>query len=323
MILQYKYTHYYIIYNIIKNKLLRFSYKSIFLCTFAIKFQILHIMKKSFLLVAIAMIFATASCSKDNPHSAQTKQITFLCDGGWEQTQSKDLTANGTSMTDIWIFDYVGNSLVQTVHQNDNTAADFGSPSVYLSYGNHTLYFVASRGSNATVNNSTHSIRWGKPSDTFFKSTTINVTSTTATTQSVSLDRVVSKLKLTINDVIPSGIERFTITPTLWYFGIDYTTGNPSAPDSNAAISVNCPASSIGQSGQFITVYSPSGSTQWQTNVNLSAYSSSSLISSVSISNVPLQRNISTEYNGYLFSSGRGFNLSLNDTWGGTNNGSW
>lgn len=280
-------------------------------------------MKHSILfLAALALLFV--SCKKDNDKpTTDSAAVTFYTQGDWQWDNPKDLSADGTSMTDVWVLDYVGTTLVQTIHQNDNTASDFGTPTLNLSYGIHTLYFVASRGLTPTLNTTDHTIVWTKPSDTFHKTLTLTVNSSTASSQAVALDRSVAKLKLTINDAIAEGTTAFTVTPATWYYGIDYTTGNPTNAATNQAITVNCPSSNIGQSGKWITVFSLSPSTQWNTNVTLAATDGTNTISSVTLSNVPLQRNYSTEYSGNLFTLGGGTTLSLNDTWTGTLTGTW
>ena len=275
-------------------------------------------MKKIFsFLAAGALLFA--ACCKDTTETP-TKSVTFSCSGDWQQT--KDLSANGSSMTDIWVFDYVGGVLQQTITQSDNTASDFGTPTLNLAYGTHTLYFVASRGITPTVNTTNHNITWVKPSDTFHKTLSITVDANT-TGQTVTLERVVAKLKMTINDAIATGTTDFLVTPHLWYYGLDYTTGYPTASATDQAITLNCPSTYIGQSGKFMTVYTFSSSAQWNTNVTLTAMAGTTTISTVSIPNVPLQRNHSTDYSGNLFTNGGTSTLTLNDTWGEPITGTW
>lgn len=279
-------------------------------------------------LAACALLLAACHKDKVEPTTSAVnttvtnKSVTFSCNGDWHQTNAKDLTANSTSMTDVWVFDYVDNTLVQTVHQDDNTASDFGSPSIDLSYGTHTLYFVASRGLTPTVNTTAHTITWVKPYDTFHKALTLTVDNSTGS-QTVTLERMVGKLKMTINDAIATGTTQFIVTPATWYYGMDYTDGSPTASASNQAITVNCPSSLVGQSGQFLTVFTFSSSAQWNTNVTLAASNGTSTISSVTISNVPFQRNHSTEYSGNLFTNNGSSILTLNDTWGDPITGTW
>ena len=276
------------------------------------------------MLAAGALLFA--ACGKDNGFVEQrtdgdTINLKFTLSGDWTQN-TKDLSANGSSMTDVWVFDYVDNTLVQTIHQDDNTAADFGSPSLDLSFGTHTLYFVASRGLTPTVNTTAHSITWVKPYDTFHKTLTLTVDNSTGS-QAVTLERMVGKLKMTINDAIATGTTQFIVTPATWYYGMDYTDGSPTASASNQTITISCPSNYVGESGKFLTVFTFSSSAQWNTNVTLAASNGTSTISSVAINNVPIQRNRSTEFSGNLFTNGGTTSLTLNDTWGDPFTGTW
>lgn len=277
-------------------------------------------MKKVFTLFAAASLLFAACCKEAT--ETPTKSVTFNCNGDWQQTNTKDLTANGSSMTDVWVFDYVGGTLVQTVHQDDNTATDFGQPTLDLAFGTHTLYFVASRGLTPTVNTTDHNITWAKPSDTFHKALTLTVDVNTGS-QAVTLERMVAKLKMTINDAIATGTTQFLVTPSVWYYGMDYTDGSPTAQAANQTISISCPSNYVGQSGKFLTVFTFSSSAQWTTNVTLAASNGTSTISSVAINNVPIQRNRSTEYSGNLFTAGGNSTLTLNDTWGDPFTGTW
>ena len=103
------------------------------------------------------------------------------------------------NLTDLWIFDYVGAELKQTIHQA-STDASFGSASLSLDYGEHTLCFVASRGSEPTVTAPT--ISWVKPSDTFWAALSLNVQPASSASQSVTLHRVATRLRIAITDEI-------------------------------------------------------------------------------------------------------------------------
>ena len=122
---------------------------------------------------------------------------------------------------------------------------------------------------------------------------------------------------------IATGTTNFLVTPHLWYYGLDYTTGDPTASATDQAITLNCPSDYVGQSGKFMTVYTFSSSAQWNTNVTIAAMAGTTTVSSVSIPNVPIQRNHSTEYSGNLFTNGGTSTLTLNDTWGDPFTGTW
>ena len=109
-----------------------------------------------------------------------TKKFTFTMKGDFgspsfddDESQNSSrrasyLQADGRDMTDVWVLDYVDGVLVQQVHQEDNTAEDFGKPVMQLAYGSHHVYFIASRGTNPTLNTTGGTVTWERPSDTFY-----------------------------------------------------------------------------------------------------------------------------------------------------------
>ena len=60
------------------------------------------------------------------------KKFTFTVKGDftddWKPVTRGYLSADGKDMTDLWVLDYMGGVLVQQLHQDDNTADDFGKP---------------------------------------------------------------------------------------------------------------------------------------------------------------------------------------------------
>ena len=106
----------------------------------------------------IAMALASAlmmlSCTSDEqqtekPVSMDQKTITFTFGDVLTQHAMTRAEVTELDLTDLWLFDYVGDELQQTVHQS-STDDGFGSISASMGYGDHTLYFVASRGTPPT-----------------------------------------------------------------------------------------------------------------------------------------------------------------------------
>jgi hypothetical protein len=254
--------------------------------------------------------------------------ITFAISGDFTLTShdfTRSLTADGKDMTDVWVLDYVDGTLVQQLHQNDNTADDFGTPTLNLSIGTHHIYFVASRGAGAVLNTTTHALTFTSVRDTFWKDYEITISGGTSSgNRSVTLDRIVTKLKLTFTDAIPEGAATFNVTPSSWYYGVDYTTGEPSEATANGTITVNIPSSEIGMVNESVSIFGFSSATEWTTNIVINCKAANNdMLGSATITSAPFVRNRVSEYTGQIFGDSGAMTLSLNATWDDSYNGTW
>ena len=275
-------------------------------------------MKK--LLMAMAAAAMLLSCEKEKTLTAkvnepkdslQAKTITFTFGEISQQAMTRGTLADA-SITDLWLFDYMGEELKQTIHQS-STDDGFGSVAVTAETGDHSFCFIASRGTGATVSGGV--ITWEKPSDTFWAKTTMTVTPQTATAQSVELQRVATKLKITITDEVPATLSKLTITADTWHSGINAMTGQPtSAAERTSTISV--PASYIGTTGQLIASIFGICGDNYTTNISVTASDSNSqTIASVALDDVPMKRNTTTSYSGPLFTRQPTFTMTAADAW--------
>jgi hypothetical protein len=279
-------------------------------------------MRKNVFMMAAALVVLTA-CEKvvvdpeggtseqteQTAEQGKTKKFTFTLKGDfsneWKPITRGYLQADGKDLTDVWVLDYDGaGNLLQQLHQDDNTSEDFGKPVLNLAYGQHHVYFIASRGQNPTLNTETKTISFTKVLDTFFKDYEVSVVSTSNGNRAVTLDRVVTRLRLTFTDAIPSNAATFNVAPAVWYYGWNYQTGAPAASASNQAVVVNIPSSSIGKTGEYVNVFGFSAATEWTTDINFNSKTSGGdVIGQATITAAPFVANRSTEYSGPLFGS--------------------
>ena len=149
----------------------------------------------------------------DSSAVVRTKKFTFTLKGDfsdeWKSITRGYLTADGKDLTDVWVLDYMDGALVQQVHQSDNTAENFGKPVMNLAYGAHQVYFIASRGVNTVLDTDAHTITFGSVRDTFWKRYDVSVVATSNGNRAVTLDRVVTKLRLTFTDEVPASQQYF------------------------------------------------------------------------------------------------------------------
>jgi hypothetical protein len=223
-------------------------------------------------------------------------------------------------MTDLWLFDYVDGTLVQSLHQV-STDADFGEPSPTLTYGQHKIYFVVSRGVSPSVSGNV--ISWSSVRDTFWKSLSVSVGSSSAS-YSVTMERVVTKLKITATDAVPDGTATVVVLPGTWYAGLDYLTGQPAEMRDNEEMSAAVPDSYVGTTGLAVSFFGFSSATEWTTPLTVSARDGQNdIIGLVNVAAAPFMANRATEYSGSLFTSGGAFAITLNDEWDTPWTGSW
>lgn len=223
-------------------------------------------------------------------------------------------TLTELSMTDLWIFDYMGDVLQQSIHQS-STDATFGTPSLSLDYGDHTFYFVASRGSDPVVDTDAKTITWGSVRDTFHGSLSLDVQPNSGSSQSVSLSRCVGRLRVSATDVIPEGAAKLVVSPSSWYYGLNYQSGEGVA-DSPTPLAVNIPNNYIGTTNLVASFYTVSSASPWQTDMTVALVATDeSTIGSVTISGVTLQRNHVTSYAGGIVGAGRSLTIGSDDEW--------
>lgn len=278
---------------------------------------------KKYVFFALTGLAALCACENADVErtAAQSKEITFSVDGDFGSPRFRapatraSLSADGSEMTDLWLFDYMDGQLVQQLHQSPSDA-DWGTPKMTLAYDSHHVYFVAARGDEPTVNTESHIIEWDIPRDAFWKDYAVDVTSTSTTSRSVVLDRVATKLRVTIKDEVPEACTQLSLTPSVWYYGLDYVNGL-AVQSKEKERTVTVPASYAGTTGKLsMTIFGLSDTDEWTTDVALKALADDgTILGQVTITGAPFKRNRVTEYSGNLFGSGGGIDVSLNDTW--------
>ena len=272
-------------------------------------------MKKRLLMLSV-IAAAVVSCSKTvvNDGDAEgMKRVKFMVSNDEWSVATRSLEADGQEMTDLWLFDYVDGDLVATVHKSQGDT-DIDSPSLEMKFGEHHVYFVASRGKNPAISGSV--ITWETPSDTFWKDVEISVSDGSAGSVSVTLDRVVTKLRVAVNDAVPEGTASVSITPQTWWYGLDYMTG-AATQSQQTERSIAVPASYVGTSGQLmVSVFGLSDDDEWMTDVTIKAKNDGGdVIGQVTLDDVPFLRNRVTEASGNLFGSSTSFSITLNTEW--------
>lgn len=265
-----------------------------------------------------AACIVLAACEKSADNAAEGKDVTFAMSGWETETEPvsrASLEADGQALTDVWVLDYVGGELKQQLHQV-STDADFADPTLTLAYGEHDIYFVASRGVDPVLNTAAHSLTFGKVRDTFWKAYSCTVTGSSVSNIAVTLDRVVTRMRVNITDVVDANASTLLLKPSKWYLGLDYLSGDPTEEATDFVSSVTIPDSYKGQTGLQASIFGFSTTAEWSADVAVECRKAdSSVIGSASVDDVPFARNRTSVLSGNLFTSGSGVKMSLTENW--------
>lgn len=251
-----------------------------------------------------------------------------ICDvpsnGSRRDAATRALEANGETMKELWVFDVIGDSCALVCKQTE-VDDNFGNVSMKLSYGSHRLAVVCSRGEGSDVDVSNGLIAWDKVRDTFWNVVDCDVAKTGSTDISVTLKRVAARMRVTVNDVIPSYLKTISISGEPWYKGIDVKTGEAIGELSSVegvtdVSSLAVPSAYVGTEKKLaVSLWIMSKGNEWTENVTVKMLGENGDVLSQSLCNgVPLQRNRVTNVAGYFLSGGASGNIILDDSWSDT-----
>lgn len=290
----------------------------------------------------VAVGMAIVSCGNDNENFVENEQPTgkarvkVVCGMGVETRAA--LSANGKALTDLYILDYdkVSGKLLQVFHQT-STAADFAEPDLTLDYGEHVLKVVATRSLEPTLwdaGNITWSVEpnvltpvtatqpvvmtASKTSDTFGAEKDVSVGVGKATTVSIALDRLVAKLVVSSTDVFPDDCATVTLDlqeyKSLSWATMDVIEAVRNQRESDVS-------QLRGTTGTSLAYYFLTPKEGYKTDITFRMNRTEGVpYSTITVENVPLERNKVTTITGPLYKHGQGFQMMVNDEWNSEGN---
>lgn len=290
----------------------------------------------------VAMGMAIVSCGSGNDNLVENEQPTgkarvkVVCGMGVETRAA--LSANGKALTDLYIMDYdkATGKLLQVLHQT-STAADFAEPDLTLDYGEHVLKVVATRSLEPTLwdaGNITWSVESNvltpvtaaqpvvltasKTSDTFGAEKDVSVGVGKATTVSIALDRLVAKLVVSSTDVFPDDCATVTLDlqeyKSLSWATMDVIEAVRNQRESDVS-------QLRGTTGTSLAYYFLTPKEGYKTDITFRTNRTEGApYSTITVENVPLERNKVTTITGPLYKHGQGFQMIVNDEWNSEGN---
>lgn len=290
-----------------------------------------------FAAVLIAAGMGTVSCSNEQPEvianagTDKKAHVRLVCSTGM-QTRAA-LTANGATITDLYIMDYDKSTgkLLQVLHQTSD-APDFAEPDLTLDYGEHVLKVVATRSKAPTLldaSNSTWNIAANvltpvnvsqpvalsaeKTSDTFGVQKEVTIGTGTANTVAIMLDRLVSRLVVRSTDIFPTDCSTWDVTLQEYKTFSWQTFDVIEAVNNHRTTDVS---SLAGTTGTTITYYVLTPKDGYTTDITFTTNRNAAPpYSTITVPNVTFERNKTTTITGSFYNHKQGFSISLNDAW--------
>lgn len=290
-------------------------------------------MKTNLMMLATAMLATvlTTACDKEETIHEPTEKahVKLVC--AMQVETRAALTANSKALTDLYILDYdkATGKLLQVLHQT-STAKDFAEPELMLDYGDHTLKVVATRSQEPMLWDA-ENITWSvepniltpitasqpvaltatKTSDTFGAEKDVSVGAGTATVN-MALDRLVAKLSVNSTDVFPDDCTTITLDMT------EYKTLSWATMDVIEAVG-NQRTSDVknlrGTTDNTLAYFLLVPKAGYKTDLVFTMNSTSTPYATITIPDVPLERNKITTITGSLYSHHQRVTMTVNDEW--------
>lgn len=290
-------------------------------------------MKTNLMMLATAMLATvlTTACDKEETIQEPTEKahVKLVC--AMQVETRAALTANSKALTDLYILNYdkATGKLLQVLHQT-STAKDFAEPELMLGYGDHTLKVVATRSQEPTLWDAGN-ITWSvdpniltpitasqpvvltatKTSDTFGAEKDVSVGAGTATVN-IALDRLVAKLSVNSTDVFPDDCTTITLDlqehKALSWATMDVIEAVKNQRTSDVK---NLRGTTDNTLSYFLLV--PKAG--YKTDLVFTMNSTSTPYATITIPNVPFERNKITTITGSLYNHHQRMTMVVNDEW--------
>lgn len=277
-------------------------------------------MQKYYLLLLTAAALLIGCNGHNTPQVTQS--VTFNVSTFSQSTEQMHAPAatilddeGGTALTDLYVFE----GTTQLIHQT-NDADDFGTVTLNLSHGNHTLSFVMTR--SIGTNFASGLLTFSSVRSTFGTIASVNVTGSTGS-QDITLDRISGQMIVTIEDAFPANADEieFVIDPR--YAQLDITTlkavnGSPFTQRLSCTYKVG-----LSDVQYTFTHICPSLIGETTADVTINVYdNSNNQIAGVNIKDVRMAANTKTILTGKLFVTpvstikpNTSWNASISQSW--------
>ena len=251
---------------------------------------------------------------KDQPNGTyevdgvKYKKFTVTATGMEESIITARSTATEASMTDIYVFDTSTSTSTSTLllHQA-STDEGFGTMTLILPYGDHSLTFIAGRGKGVAYSDGV--LSWTKPRQTYTCQKNITIQGATRLEQQVTMSRYDAQLKVMADDELPAGVKAdYTLSER--YTGINVATLAPTSRTASWAWTEDFTGDE-GKTGTYMSFYLFLPDEDGTVDVKVRYYDTAGTLAEHTKAGVTLQRNAVTTLHGELLKASNDTELTF------------
>ena len=281
--------------------------------------------KIHFFVVSAVVLLMTACDSQDvtSLDSSKTREITFSMEtiqlSG--STPMKAPTRAISAPTYLLVLDELNGSIV-SANTVERTVDALTPLTMNLTYGDHTLYFLACTNSYASFNTTDMTVTWGgaehKLNYVWVAKKVIHVDESTAAADAITLDLAVAQVQVQCNDAFPAntGNMRIQAPTACWTLNLRTLQGVAGEVVSTAGAS-----SFANQTGKALALFTFVPASGNIGDMTLTVYNNAAtpqVLATHTLEDVPVKLGYISHYTGLFFSHDKSFSFSYENEWRGT-----
>ena len=275
----------------------------------------------------LAAILLLSACDKQDvasPDASKTREVTFkinaLESGG--QTPMRAPTRAIAAPTYLLVLDEFGGSIVagNTVERTTDALENL---TLSLTYGQHTLYFVAAKNCYDSYNTTAMTATWTGNADhklnyVWATKVVLDVNENTPANQAVTLALAVAQVQVQCNDAFPANTGNMAVTAETGSWTLNLRTLQGVTSEVSTTANVSSYAGQTGKTMGFFTFIPASGNIG---DLTITVYNNAQTpeeLASHTLEDVPVRLGYVSHYAGLFFSRNQPFSFTFEDDWKGT-----
>lgn len=275
----------------------------------------------------LAAILLLSACDKQDVASSdayKTREVTFkinaLQSGG--QTPMGAPTRATGAPTYLLVLDELGGSIVagNTVERSTDALENL---TLNLTYGQHTLYFVAAKNRYDSYNTTSMTATWSGNADhklnyVWATKVVLDVNENTAANEAVTLALAVAQVQVQCNDAFPANTGNMAVTAEAGCWTLNLRTLQGVTSEVSTTANVSSYAGLTGKIMGFFTFIPASGNIG---DLTITVYDNAQTpvaLATHTLEDVPVRMGYVSHYAGSFFTRDHSFSFTYENDWKGT-----